>query len=382
MKELAVYIHIPFCVKKCLYCDFLSKTPCNNEIDRYLDALLKEIRLNAKYASDYTVKSIFIGGGTPSLLDADYIVNILNDLKQAFEIVRKGSYSPKEITIECNPGTVDYNKFLAYRSCGINRISLGLQSANDNELSMLGRIHTCKQWEQAVDAAKRAGFSNINTDLISGLPNQTRESFLYSLNKVIEKDIPHISVYSLIIEEGTPFYDKYNPNRLTEAEYDEWEKEDRFIYDMTHEELMKHGYKRYEISNYSKPGYECIHNLVYWNRGDYIGIGLGAASLINNVRFSNQTDLNEYIKGNNSYDGYQELSADECLSEHIMLGLRKTEGISINETDEKYGINLLQEYGNVIDKWTNLGMLIIKGDRLHCTEQGLSISNSIIVDFL
>ena len=151
---------------------------------------------------------------------------------------------------------------------------------------------------------------------------------------------------------------------------------------MTHEVLMKHGYNRYEISNYSKPGYECIHNLVYWNRGDYIGIGLGAASLINNVRFSNQTDLNEYIKGNNSYDGYQELSADECLSEHIMLGLRKTEGISINETDEKYGINLLQEYGNFIDKWTNLGMLIIEGDRLHCTEQGLSISNSIIVDFL
>lgn len=382
MKELSVYIHIPFCIKKCLYCDFLSKTPFDNEIDRYVNALLQEIRGNGKYASDYTIKSIFIGGGTPSLLDAGYIVQILNEIKGAFEKVRKGSYSPKEITIECNPGTVDYNKFLAYRSCGINRISLGLQSANDNELVMLGRIHTCKQWEEAVDAAKKAGFTNINTDLISGLPNQTRKSFLYSLNKVIEKDIPHISVYSLIIEEGTPFFAKYNQESLTESEYDAWEEEDRLIYDMTHDVLMKHGYNRYEVSNYSKPGYECIHNLVYWNRGDYIGIGLGAASLINNVRFRNQSDMNEYINGNISYDEYEELSLNDCLAEHIMLGLRKTEGISIKETDEKYGINFLKEYSAVINKWTDAGMLIIEDDRLHCTEPGFSISNSIIVDFM
>lgn len=405
MKDLSVYIHIPFCVRKCLYCDFLSEKPTGNSMSEYACALINEIKQAGIYAENYNVGTVFIGGGTPSIYGSDVISDILNNLKETFESVRKGSYTPSEVTIECNPGTVDVEKLAAYKKCGVNRISLGLQSANDEELKMLGRIHRYKEWVNSVAFARKAGFDNINVDLISGLPGQSRESFSDTLRSVLEHETEHISVYSLIVEENTPFYDMYNPDKMTDEQYDEWEREDRAIYDMTFDTLFSHGYTRYEISNYAKPGFECKHNLVYWNRGEYLGFGLGASSMIDDIRFKNCVSLKKYIDyyarpdagtiknltvsplsdrfyKNPLYEEVQKLTRDEQMSEHIMLGLRKTAGIDINEFNERYKTDFLKTYGRQVKKWTDSGMLELRHGKVCCTQRGLSVSNGIIVDFI
>lgn len=382
--NLAVYIHIPFCMKKCAYCDFLSARPKLGQLNDYKRAILEEISLKSDYAKKYTIKTIFIGGGTPSLPDAEYIRDILTRLRLSFEAVRKGSFAPDEVTIECNPGTVTQDKLRIYRISGINRLSFGLQSADDNELKLLGRIHNFKDWCISMEMARQAGFDNINVDLISGIPGQMSDSFSNTLNKVLRYKPEHISVYSLIIEEGTPFYDKYRPELLSESEIDSWEDEDRKIYEQTRTLLLQDDYARYEISNYAKPGFECKHNLVYWERGNYIGIGLGAASMIDNVRFSNTRNHSEYNDSRHRLDesSVEKLSIEDQMSEYVVLGLRKTAGISCEKFKDLFGKDINDVFGNPIKKWESTGMLVIESGRMHCTEDGLNICNRIMVDFL
>ncbi|MCI8308133.1 MAG: radical SAM family heme chaperone HemW [Lachnospiraceae bacterium] len=405
MRELSIYIHIPFCVRKCLYCDFLSGKPKGNSMSDYAHALINEIKNAGAYAKDFTVETVFIGGGTPSIYGSNVISDIINTLRDAFESVRKGSFAPSEVTMECNPGTVDVDKLILYKKCGINRISLGLQSANYEELKMLGRIHRYEDWVNSVISARKAGFDNINVDLMSGLPGQSRESFADTLRKVLEYETEHISVYSLIVEENTPFYNMYNPDNMTDEQYDEWEREDRAIYDMTYDTLLSHGYRQYEISNYAKPGFACKHNLVYWNRGDYLGLGLGSSSMIGDIRFKNCTSLKKYMDYysksgagagtrlhaaslpdtlymNTLHEDVQKLTGEEQMSEHVMLGLRKTEGIDIHEFDERYNADFMNQYREQIKKWTDAGMLEFTQGRICCTRRGLSVSNAIIVDFM
>ena len=396
-KELAVYIHIPFFFCLCLYCDFLSAAPSDDKVmDEYKNALINQIRSSAYLADDFNIRTVFFGGGTPSLYEGSDIAEILGELKAAFEGRREGSYAPVEVTIECNPGTVNIEKLIAYKKCGINRLSIGLQSACDSELKLLGRIHTYEDWKNTMSMAVEAGFDNISTDLISAIPGQSVDDFKQTLETVLtyEKNLKHISVYSLIIEEGTPFYDMFSDdmscsNRINEkegitGEYDEWfenrENIDREIYSMTGRILAAHGYNRYEISNYAKPGYESEHNLVYWNRGDYIGFGIGAASMMNNIRIKNTESLSEYIIDPiNCVIEKESLSKEEQMSEYFILGLRKCEGVSLSRFQTLYNNSAHDVFGSAIEKWTKEGLLEIDGDMLRCTMRGLDLNNIILL---
>lgn len=382
-KDLSVYIHIPFCIKKCSYCDFISAAPNKGELQAYKNALCEEIRQAYGYADRYNIRTVFIGGGTPSIYPPDVISDILSCLKETFEQRRPGSFVPCEITIECNPGTLNESKLITYKKAGINRLSIGLQSADDNELKFLGRIHTYSEWEESIRLAQKIGFTNINTDIISGIPYQTEDSFKETLKKAVCHNPEHISVYSLIIEEGTPFYDMFGPGKIGDYELDLWEERDRKIYEFTNEYLSACGYNRYEISNYAKEGYECAHNMVYWKRGDYLGFGLAAASMTDNVRFSVTDSLGEYLNPDAVHvKSRHVLEKSEQMSEYMFLGLRLTQGISINDFYDTFGVDIYQVYQDVIDKWKQTGMLNIKNGRIFCSEKGLNICNMIMADFL
>ena len=291
-QNLSLYLHIPFCVRKCLYCDFLSGPQSADVQEQYVEALCREIQETSPEYREYQVVSVFIGGGTPSVLLPEQTIRIMETLKSCFILT-----NTCEISMEMNPGTVTPEKMNAYRACGINRISIGLQSANDGELKALGRIHTCADFLKAYEMAVEAGFTNINVDLMSAIPEQTLKSYQETLQKVLalQPQPVHISAYSLIVEEGTPFYEQELnlPDEETE----------RRMYEITDDILRKAGYHRYEISNYAKAGKECVHNKVYWQRGNYLGLGIGSASLIQNVRFHNMTDISSYVnlmQGENS----------------------------------------------------------------------------------
>ena len=283
-QNLSLYLHIPFCVRKCLYCDFLSGPQSADVQEQYVEALCREIQETSPEYREYQVVSVFIGGGTPSVLLPEQTTRIMETLKSCFTLT-----DTCEISMEMNPGTVTPEKMNAYRACGINRISIGLQSANDGELKALGRIHTCADFLKAYEMAVEAGFTNINVDLMSAIPEQTLKSYQETLQKVLalQPQPVHISAYSLIVEEGTPFYEQELnlPDEETE----------RRMYEITDDILKKAGYHRYEISNYAKAGKECVHNKVYWQRGNYLGLGIGSASLIQNVRFHNVTDISSYV---------------------------------------------------------------------------------------
>lgn len=283
-QNLSLYLHIPFCVRKCLYCDFLSGPQSADVQEQYVEALCREIQETSPEYREYQVVSVFIGGGTPSVLLPEQTIRIMETLKSCFILT-----NTCEISMEMNPGTVTPEKMNAYRACGINRISIGLQSANDGELKALGRIHTCADFLKAYEMAVEAGFTNINVDLMSAIPEQTLKSYQETLQKVLalQPQPVHISAYSLIVEEGTPFYEQELnlPDEETE----------RRMYEITDDILREAGYHRYEISNYAKAGKECVHNKVYWQRGNYLGLGIGSASLIQNVRFHNVTDIWSYV---------------------------------------------------------------------------------------
>ncbi len=418
-KSLGIYIHIPFCVQKCLYCDFISGPSTETEQKDYVNQILKEIQTKTealrshtvskdndesqilkKINNNYIVDTIFIGGGTPSVLKAEEMVRILCKLKEAFSV------SPDcECTIEVNPGTVDYDKLIQYKEAGVNRLSIGLQSCNDTELKALGRIHDYKAFEETYHLARKAGFYNINVDLMSSIPMQTLESFSGSLKKVAELEPEHISVYSLIVEEGTPFYhmDLILPS----------EEEERQIYTATGHILKEYGYTQYEISNYAKPGKECMHNVRYWKCKEYIGFGVAAASFMDSFRWKNtikkdcylnadmkdipmlpqlikntwQEDtkkelIQEVMREDSFYEEAEYLSKCDRYAEFMFMGLRMNAGVSDTEFAERFGTSMNDIYGEIIAKHVEKGLLIYDGKRVQLTDRGRDVSNYVMSDFL
>lgn len=426
---LSIYVHIPFCMKKCNYCDFLSFSADEVVKDSYVEALCREIELANLYGKKYEVRTVFFGGGTPSLLKEEHIVKILCKLKEVFVIQEAA-----EITIEANPGTLTLKKLQAYRRCGINRLSIGLQSAFDDQLALLGRVHTREQFHESFLLARRAGFTNINIDVMFGLPAQTLASYEKTLQAVLSYDPEHISAYGLIIEEGT-YFARQNvcvPDEDTERE----------MYELTGKILEENGYERYEISNYAKKGYTCKHNITYWERGEYLGFGLGAASLMNEMRFSNirelkayvayliekekpidnfemeknvnakdvnknyinqnyidqnninqnninQNNINQnYIDKNDILTNIEHLTKSAQMEEMMFLGLRMMRGVSLRRFEDIFCVSMYEIYGTVIDKFLQQGLLkIVKADQaadcyLTLTKRGIDISNYVMAEFM
>lgn len=378
IKELGLYIHIPFCVRKCDYCDFLS-APADEETKyNYVKALLAEIKSYKQISGEYLVKTVFIGGGTPSSLKGEYITDIMNAVREVFLIPGFEKGLP-EITMEVNPGTLTPDKLKLYKLAGINRLSFGLQSADNRELKLLGRIHTYETFLENYRLAREIGFHNINIDLMSALPGQTLTDWLNTLNQVIQLKPEHISAYSLILEEGTPFFSRYQ-------EEDQDEELDRNIYARTKEVLEKAGYFRYEISNYAKPGYESRHNTSYWVRTDYLGMGLGAATLLNNTRYQNTESLAEYLELSKDYHdirGSREvLSVSRQMEEFMFLGLRMSKGINKIYFQNLFGTSIEAVYGGVINKSLAVGLIDCKGDTIYLTDKGIDLSNRVLSGFL
>ena len=371
--EISVYVHLPFCVKKCNYCDFLSGCYPEEVIRAYLDRLLQDICLYGSLLSEREISTIYIGGGTPTVLPSSCIRSIMEKLKSITSL-KDGC----EITIEMNPGTVDEGKVLVYLDCGVNRFSIGLQSVNDDELKKLGRIHSFDDFLRLYDLLRRYGVSDINVDLMTGIPHETLSSAERSLNTVCSLLPEHISVYSLILEEGTPFA-LMDPEELDLP----GEDEEYGIYVMTRQILKENGYDRYEISNYARKGYECRHNMVYWDLGDYIGFGAGAASRIADRRFSNIRDVEGYIRSD-PFTFEEDLLLDEkdLMSEFMFMGLRRTDGISTEIFRERFGKDIYEVYGSIIKKHEADGLLSLSDGRLRFSPRGLDVSNTVLKDFV
>lgn len=409
MDLLGVYIHIPFCVRKCAYCDFLSVSATRKRQQKYVAALKREIICEAEKYITYEIQTIFLGGGTPSILNAEEIAGILECLREHYRIK-----ADVEITMEMNPGTADCGKLLTWKKAGINRLSIGLQSTDDTELKLLGRIHTYDDFLRTYHQAREAGFTNINIDLISALPGQDVKTWVQTLEKVAALQPEHISAYSLIIEEGTRLY-----RQLGEYPPVPDEDEERLMDQATKRILSQTGYHRYEISNYAKEGYECRHNCIYWQRGvghitDYVGFGLGASSMVDNTRWKNTEDMERYLYtyiGENTAEygkrtvrredlavnelrngkegekenikkDIQKLTKNDCMEEFMFLGLRMMKGVSKSEFADSFGIGMSDIYGEVLCKWEKQGMLLQNDDYVRLTEAGIDVSNMVFADFL
>lgn len=403
MRNLSIYIHIPFCVRKCLYCDFLSAPAGDGEMESYVNLLLREIKEQAIFYGDHCVISIFLGGGTPSLLPAKETGRILEQIRESYQVS-----ADAEITLECNPGTVTAGKLKSYITYGINRLSIGLQSAEDEELERIGRIHSYGEFLETYMLARETGFSNINIDLMSGLPGQSVDSYKRTLERAAELSPEHISAYSLILEEGTPLY----VNRSAFAF--PTEDEDREMYMLTETYLAQAGYRRYEISNYARDGFACRHNLVYWRRGDYAGFGLGASSMVENIRWKNPESHGAYAayvenlaacaeeeeraqapaaqvmeaKARGARmkqagaEEVQALSPEEQMEEFMFLGLRLTKGVDMGEFQRMFGKSMEEVYKKTIAEFTARGLLEKRGERLLLTPRGIDVSNVIFAEFL
>ena len=413
---MELYVHIPFCVRKCEYCDFLSAPADERLQNRYVGALLHEIRYYGQTMGRPVLSTIYIGGGTPSLLAPEYIALLLKQIQVSFEVE-----ADAETTIECNPGTLNEEKLLTYKEVGINRLSIGLQSAFDDELKILGRIHTYRQFLENYECARRCGFENINVDLMSALPYQSTEKFVTSLKRVIALKPEHISAYSLIIEKGTPFYDLYKFDAVRQeagmqTESLPTEEEEYQTTKMTQHILKEAGYHWYEVSNFAKPGYECRHNIGYWKRVDYLGVGLGASSLIDNVRYSNTRDLYTYLSEcENIHDCYMQYpltegvtgsavsSADgthilvpavnlhaaaeqttrnEQMEEFMFLGLRMRDGFYREEFTQAFGIPIEAVYGDALNHLQQEELLLKREGRIYLTDKGMDLNNYVVAQFM
>lgn len=395
IKETAgIYVHIPFCVKKCYYCDFLSAPATEEEKHAYVDALLREIRAAGCEFGKKTVgvPSVFFGGGTPSVLAAAETGRILDALRETFCIEQDA-----EISLEANPKTVTKEKLAAYRRFGINRLSIGVQSCRDGELRLLGRVHSFADFLKTWDLVREAGFDNVNLDLMSGLPGQSTSDWEETLNRVLELSPEHISAYSLIIEEGTPFADWFVENAAAfpfsqmtggrPALPDE--ETDRQMYHRTKELLAAAGYERYEISNYARPGKACRHNLRYWQGGNYLGFGIGAASYWKGCRYTNTGDTVRYEQAMACGDGRdairendEQLGTQAQMEEFMFLGLRCMEGISPARFEERFAVPYDTVYGKVTEELERKGLLERENERIRLTEFGIDVSNMVLAEFL
>ena len=409
MKELELYLHIPFCERKCAYCDFLS-APADLPVRiSYIKKLQEEIVYCGAQYGEYQVSSIFFGGGTPTILEGYQLAAILETVREHFNIT-----TDAEITVECNPGTLTAGKAEKLVQAGFNRLSMGLQSADDRELQLLGRIHNFAQFLESYDLARKAGFQNINVDLMSALPGQTLKSWQDTLQKVTALRPEHISAYSLIIEEGTPFYERFaederireeggHPRLLPEEDVE------RQMYELTETFLHTKGYERYEISNYAKSGYKCRHNCGYWTRKDYLGLGLGASSLVEHQRFQNTSDLKTYLEQEYlpQCEGQHERIAETIqlqeetgltqtghhihietldkkseMEEFMFLGLRLMAGISRQQFEKKFQVTLNSVYGEVLRKLKGEQLIEEVAGYVRLTEHGIDVSNYVLAEFL
>ena len=367
-----IYIHIPFCIRKCDYCDFLSGPSGPKEQADYVQALLREIQA-VEEGEGRSVSSIFIGGGTPSVLDERLLEDILKEIRNRFKVEEDA-----EITIEVNPGTANIGKLQAYREMGINRLSIGLQSPQDRELKILGRIHNYGQFLEIYQEARTVGFDNINIDLMSAIPDQTYEGWVKNLRTVAELEPEHISAYSLIVEEGTPFAARKLNLPDEDTEYN--------MYEATAQILKEYGFEQYEISNYARKGRECRHNVGYWTRQDYLGFGLGASSLYGKERFANTADMKKYLENSRNPEKIREkepsLTREDEMAEFMFLGLRMTKGISKADFQKCFGCTIESVYGEVLEKYESMGLLLEQDGRIFLSREGIHVSNSIMAEFL
>ena len=373
---MELYLHIPFCVKKCAYCDFLS-FPSGQELQRqYAKRLMEDIDCMGKKYGDIPVDTIFIGGGTPSVPESRLIVDLMEHVNHAFQIS-----DGAEISMEANPGTVTREKLKEYRRAGINRISFGLQSANDRELKLLGRIHTWAEFLESFALARECGFTNLNIDLMSALPGQTCESWKDTLKRVTDLEPEHISAYSLIIEEGTPFGEKYGSEEGRKLLPDE--DSEREMYHETKRFLRECGYERYEISNYAKPGRECRHNIGYWTGVPYLGLGLGASSYMNGSRFAVSSDMQQYLgEKPGLFQNVEKLTRKDMEEEFFYVGLRMVSGVSLTEFKERFGVSAQEVYSGLMETFVEEKAAEFRGDRFVLTDYGLDVSNYIMAQFL
>ena len=381
-RNLELYLHIPFCVKKCNYCDFFSASGTPKEQADYVSAMIQEIQSYQELSGEYEVQTIFLGGGTPSLLTPEQIEKIFTTIYHIFSVNENA-----EITMEMNPGTVDIEKLRAMKAAGVNRLSIGLQSAQNEELKMLGRIHTYEEFLETWKLTEQAGFKNRNIDLMSALPGQTIESYEDTLSKVLALEPEHISAYSLILEEGTVFYDWYEKGKLDRGAWKlPSEEEEYAMGELTIQRLAEAGMHRYEISNYAKSGKECRHNLGYWDRVEYLGIGAGSSSLIKGERFDHIRDRKAYIEkirnGESILIDREILSVESLMEEFMYLGLRKIEGVSRTDFQNYFGKNVDDVYGEILDKLEEEQLLEFSGDRIRLTHRGMDVSNCVLAEFL
>ncbi len=364
-KEIGLYIHIPFCKQKCYYCDFISFANRDSFIEEYIDRLKKEIK---EYDLDkFKISTIYIGGGTPSYIDSKYIVDILSTIGNVAE----------EITIEINPGTVTREKLQDYFNSGINRLSIGLQSTCNNLLNEIGRIHDFKQFLDTYELAREVGFKNINVDLMIGLPNQTMQDVENSLKEVIKLKPEHISVYSLILEEGTKLEEMINSKKLVQLD----EELEREMYWKVKDTLEKSGYKHYEISNFSKEGYESKHNTDCWNQKEYIGLGLAAHSYLNKNRYSNTESLLKYIE-NNEKIIHETQDKDSEMKEYMLLGLRKISGVNIQDFKNKFIENPIYIYRDELNRLVKNKLIEIDTNYIKLTKKGIDLANLVWEEFV
>ena len=376
MDKISLYIHIPFCAQKCLYCDFPSFARKDHLRKAYIEALNKEIISLREKHNNLEINTIFIGGGTPSVLEADELECLLK------EVAKLNMAKDIEYSMECNPGNLTEEKLEVMKKYGVNRISMGLQAKQDNLLKGLGRIHNYKTFKENFLLAKKVGFNNINVDLMFGLPNQRLNEWEETLREIISLEPAHISAYSLIIEEGTAFYNLYENDKLKLPT----EEEERKMYHLAKKILEENGFNQYEISNYAKEGKECRHNLAYWNMDNWIGVGSAAASYINGKRIKNINSVEEYINSiNEKGEAVEEIinnSKNDNMEEFMFMGLRKINGIDENEFKNRFSMNINDVYGEILNKYIDEGLLIRESGRIFLSEKGIEISNIIMADFL
>lgn len=376
MDKISLYIHIPFCAQKCLYCDFPSFARKDHLRKAYIEALNKEIISLREKHNNLEINTIFIGGGTPSVLESDELEYLLK------EVAKLNMAKDIEYSMECNPGNLTEEKLEVMKKYGVNRISMGLQAKQDNLLKGLGRIHNYKTFKENFLLAKKVGFNNINVDLMFGLPNQKLNEWEETLREIISLEPAHISAYSLIIEEGTAFYNLYENNNLKLPT----EEEERKMYHLAKKILEENGFNQYEISNYAKKGKECRHNLAYWNMDNWIGVGSASASYMDGKRIKNISSVEEYINSiNEKGEAIEEIinnSKNDNMEEFMFIGLRKINGIDENEFKNRFSMNINDVYGEIINKYIDAGLLIRESGRIFLSEKGIEISNIIMADFL